>query len=186
MLTGRYQAVSVSRPGLVWMLGGRDGSEILMDNEILLYPASFEGSTFEQKSWQWAHKKMKNKEVWNSGVPEAMKKLPIPLTGHCAVDINTRYVLVFGGGTTMVDDKGNFIMNSEPEPTNHLHLYDFEKNVWHSTYGKPAPGATFHYEFCCCFPQPAHTLHALESSIFNGILCRLLHLSDLDLPTTMS
>ena len=53
-------------------------------------------------------------------------------------------------------------------------------------YGKPAQGTTFHYEFCCCFPQPAHTLHALESSIFNGIFCRLLHLSDLDLSTTMS
>ena len=34
----------------------------------------------------------------------------------------------------MVDDKGNFIKNSERDPTNHLHLYDFEKNVWHSTY----------------------------------------------------
>ena len=61
----------------------------------------------------------------------------------------------------------------------------FTKDFIH-IYGKPAPGATFHYEFCCCFPQPAHTLHALESSIFNGILCRLLHLSDLDLSTTMS
>ena len=56
-------------------------------------------------------------------------------------------------------------------------------NFW--AYGKPAPGATFHYEFCCCFPQPAHTLHALESSIFNGILCRLLRSSDKDLCTTL-
>ena len=37
------------------------------------------------------------------------------------------------------------------------------------TYGKPAPGATFSYEFCCCFPQNPHTLHALENSIFIGI-----------------
>ena len=54
------------------------------------------------------------------------------------------------------------------------------------TYGKLSPGATFHYEFCCCFPQPAHTLHALESSISIEILCCLLRLSDLDLMTTIS
>ena len=140
MMTSRYQAASVTRAGLVWMLGGRDGSEILMDNEILLYPAAFERNTFQQSSWEWAHKNIKNKEVWNSGVPEAMKRLPIPLTGHCVVDINTRYVLVIGGGTTLVDEKGNFIMNSEPEPTNHLHLYDFDKNVWHSTYDDDGTG----------------------------------------------
>ena len=54
------------------------------------------------------------------------------------------------------------------------------------TYGKPAPGAESHYEFCCSFPQNAHTLHALESSIFNGFLGRLLCSSDLDLVTPLS
>ena len=134
MLTSRYQAASVSRDGMLWMLGGRDGSNILQDNEVLFYPGSFEEDSYEHKSWQWANKNMKNKEVWSSGVPEAMKLLPMPLTGHCAVDINTRYVLVIGGGTTQVDDNGNFIMNSEPEPSNHIHLYDFEKKMWSSTY----------------------------------------------------
>ena len=52
-------------------------------------------------------------------------------------------------------------------------------------YGKQWPGATFHYEFCCYFPQNARTLQALESSIFNGIACRLLRLSDIDLCTTL-
>ena len=37
------------------------------------------------------------------------------------------------------------------------------------------------YELCCCFPQNAHTLYALESSIFHKLLCRILQLSDLDL-----
>ena len=52
-------------------------------------------------------------------------------------------------------------------------------------YGKHAPGSTFHCEIGCCLPQNAHTLHALESSIFNRIACRLLHLSDLDLLETI-
>ena len=52
-------------------------------------------------------------------------------------------------------------------------------------YGKKWPGATFHYEFCCYFPQNARTLRALESSIFNGIACRLLGLSDIILVTTL-
>ena len=46
-------------------------------------------------------------------------------------------------------------------------------------YGKLPLGAESHYEFCCSFPQNARTLHALESSIFIGILCRHLRLSDL-------
>ena len=56
----------------------------------------------------------------------------------------------------------------------------------YSIYGKPVPGAESHYEFCCPFPQNGHTLHALESSIFIGILCCLLHSSVLDLLTTLS
>ena len=53
------------------------------------------------------------------------------------------------------------------------------------TYGKKWPGATFHYEFCCYFPQNARTLQALESSFFNGFACRLLRSSDMDLVTTL-
>ena len=44
-------------------------------------------------------------------------------------------------------------------------------------HGKAAPRATFQFEF---FPQNAHTLHALENSIFNGILGCLLRFSDWD------
>ena len=54
------------------------------------------------------------------------------------------------------------------------------------TYGKLASGAESHYEICCFFPQNVRTLHALESSIFIGFLCRLLCFSDLDLVTTLS
>ena len=53
-------------------------------------------------------------------------------------------------------------------------------------YGKLAPGAESHYEFCCFFPQSARTLHALESSIFIGYICRLLRSSDLDHVTSLS
>ena len=53
-------------------------------------------------------------------------------------------------------------------------------------YGKHVPGATFHYEICCYFPQNARTLHALESSIFVGIGRRFLRSSDIDLLTTLS
>ena len=52
-------------------------------------------------------------------------------------------------------------------------------------FGKHAPGATFHYEFCCSVPQNAQTLHALESSIFIRILCSLLRFSDLYLVETI-
>ena len=48
------------------------------------------------------------------------------------------------------------------------------------------PRAAFHYEFCCSFPQNAHTLHVLERSIFIGILFRLLRFSGLDVTTTLS
>ena len=53
-------------------------------------------------------------------------------------------------------------------------------------YGKPEPGARFCYEFCCSFPQNAQTLHTLKYSIFVGILCRFLPLSDLALVETIS
>ena len=53
-------------------------------------------------------------------------------------------------------------------------------------YGKPLPGAESHYEFCCSFPQNAHTLCALDNSIFIRFLFRLLRSSDLDLVTALS
>ena len=56
--------------------------------------------------------------------------------------------------------------------------------IYFLIYGKPAePGAESHYEFCHTFPQNAHTLIALESSIFIGFLF-FLRSSDLDPFTT--
>ena len=115
------------------MLGGRDGSTILQDNEVLFYPARFDNKNYELNNWEWAHRKMKNMEVWSNGVPETMKKLPIPLTGHCAVKIDTRFILVIGGGTNKFAEE-KFLANSKPEPTNHIHLYDFDKRKWDSTF----------------------------------------------------
>ena len=69
----------------------------------------------------------------------------------------------------------------------HLHRLKQIKTVTtrcKQSYGKPAPGAESHYEFCCSFPHNTHTLHALESSIFIGFLCRLLRSPDLDFVTT--
>ena len=76
---------------------------------------------------------MTDGEAWSAGVPDAMKMLPMPLTGHCAVSIGERFVLVFGGGTNQKDAAGKFIPNSEPKPSNHIHLEDFEDEKWHST-----------------------------------------------------
>ena len=55
------------------------------------------------------------------------------------------------------------------------HLFEqsdkhFYEHLYEYSYGKPAPGAESHNEFCCYFPQNAHTLHARENSIFIGFL----------------
>ena len=47
-------------------------------------------------------------------------------------------------------------------------LKDLKLQIW--TYGKPAPGAAFFYEFCCSFPQNAHTLHAQFLTEFYTVL----------------
>ena len=71
----------------------------------------------------------------------------------------------------------------------HLHRLTQIKTVTtrcKQSYGKPAPGAESHYEFCCSFPYITPTLHALESSIFIRFSCRFLRSSDLDLLTTLT
>ena len=121
--------------GQLWMTGGREGSTVLKDNEVLQFPATFETSNgFDQKRWEWAHKKMRNKEVWTNSVPEAMKELPIALAGHCAVDINNQFVLFIGGGTTEFKADGTPVPNSGPVPTDHIHIYNFSSNKWQSTF----------------------------------------------------
>jgi len=151
----RYQAASVSFPqqGQVWMLGGRDGSTILQDNEVLQYPADWNkpSKTFVLKRWEWAHKKMKNIEVWHKGVvgfPDptrgesgdssnpGMKQMPMPLAGHCAVNVNGNGVFVIGGGTNERNSDGTFQTNSAPEPTQHIHLFHRQgpnANKWSSS-----------------------------------------------------
>ena len=125
--------------------------------QVLHYPAEWSatGKDFSLKRWEWAHKKMKNIEVWRQGVPgdpsidptnPGMKQLPMPLTGLCVVEVGSgtgtgstgeKGVLVLGGGTTRIDENGNFVLNSAPIPTNHIHLYHrqgVDKNKWSSTF----------------------------------------------------
>ena len=135
MLFPRYRAASIKKKDLVWMLGGRDGSNILQDNEVLLYPASWEGSDYDVRKWEWAHKKMKNILIWDNIVPEGMKRLPMPLTGQCAVNINDRYAIVTGGATLQSHPDGSFVAFSKQVISGHVHLYDFSNDAWASTYG---------------------------------------------------
>ena len=51
-----------------------------------------------------------------------------------------------------------------------------------AAFGKPVPGATFHYKF----PENAHNAHNMKSTIFIEILSHLLCLSDLDLVEIIS
>lgn len=141
MYRPRYQSATVSFPGegQVWMLGGRDGSNILQDSEVLQYPADWNkpSKTFVLKRWEWAHKKMKAIEVWHKavvGFPDpsrgelgdptnpGIKQLPMPLAGHCVVKVSGG-VLVIGGGTNIRNEDGTFQTNSGPIPTSHIHFY---------------------------------------------------------------
>ena len=88
----RYQAAIVTRPGFVWVLGGRDGSHILRENEILYYPGTHitgygDVEDVTIKTWAWAHARMITERLWIFLVPGTIKQLPMPLAGHCAVDI---------------------------------------------------------------------------------------------------
>jgi len=151
MLYPRYQATAVVRPveGQLWMLGGRAGSRILQDNEVLQYPATFSAAkrNYVEKRWEWANSKMKNSDVWISGVPDNMKSLPMPLAGHCTVELKVKelvegvektitYIVTLGGGTTEVKEDGvTFIENTGPIPSDHVHVYSTAKGgQWSSTF----------------------------------------------------
>ena len=54
MLFARQRAASLQRNGMIWMLGGREGSTILKDNEVLMYPGTYNGTN--HKMWMWMHK----------------------------------------------------------------------------------------------------------------------------------
>ena len=109
MSVARYQASVITRPGLVWSLGltstfhhwvvaslfpgGRDGSYLHASTELLYQPGHYTlagGRELELDRWTWAHQGMLNTRVWREVVPPGMKSLPLPLSGHCLVDIRDR------------------------------------------------------------------------------------------------
>ena len=82
----RHRAASLLRDGVLWMLGGRQGSTILRSNEVMMFPGQY--AALSIKHWSWIHKEMLRAAVWESNVPPAMKELPLPLMGHCALMVN--------------------------------------------------------------------------------------------------
>ena len=73
------------------MIGGRDGSRILQSNEILYYPGSYNinGHNVIFSKWVWASERMIQEAIWEKVIPDGMKELPLPLAGHCVVDIRS-------------------------------------------------------------------------------------------------
>ena len=63
MLFSRQRAASLQRNGMIWMLGGREGSTILRHNEVLMYPGTYNGTS--HKTWKWMHKVEKSLEGTN-------------------------------------------------------------------------------------------------------------------------
>ena len=89
---------------------------------------------YSLKGWEWSNKKAKRTEVWNYGVRPSMYSLPIPLSGHCVVTVNKRFVVFLGGATTEFKEDGTIILNTGPEPTNHIHIYDLDNETWETTF----------------------------------------------------
>jgi len=54
MLYARQRATVLQRNGMIWMLGGREGSTILYHNEVMLYPGVYNGTN--HKMWKWMNK----------------------------------------------------------------------------------------------------------------------------------
>ena len=54
MLFARQRAASLVWNGMIWMLGGREGSKILQHNEVMMYPGIYNGTN--HKSWKWMNK----------------------------------------------------------------------------------------------------------------------------------
>ena len=68
-------------------------------------------------------------QIWSYGVRPSMYNLPIPLSGHCVVVINRKYVVFLGGATTEFKEDGTIIANTGPEPTNHIHIYNLVTGI---------------------------------------------------------
>ena len=71
------------------LIGGRDGSTVLGSTKQLLYPGEYNlhHHRVNIKGWGWAHQNMLDQHLWDNVIPHQMKSLPIPLAGHCVVDI---------------------------------------------------------------------------------------------------
>ena len=72
--------------------------------------------------------------MWNYGVRASMYSLPIPLSGHCVVTINRRFVVFLGGATTEFKEDGTIKLNTGPEPTSHIHIYNLDNESWETTF----------------------------------------------------
>ena len=68
---------------------------------------------------------MMNTQIWNNVVPDGMKELPIPLSGHCSVMINSNKVLIIGGETTDGVNEEWLDRYSAHHVTDHVHIYKF-------------------------------------------------------------
>ena len=110
----------------------------MQKNEVLQYPVIYSSSGsnpgYSLKRWMWANEKMKDFEIWQYGVKQPLHSLPIPLAGHCVVKLANRFVVFLGGATARFDDSGSVIPHKESEPTNHVHVYDLDNEVWATTF----------------------------------------------------
>ena len=110
----------------------------MQSNEVLQFPALYTDTGFTPgyslKGWEWSNRKAKRTEVWNYGVRASMYSLPIPLSGHCVVTINRRFVVFLGGATTEFKEDGTIILNTGPEPTSHIHIYNLDNESWETTF----------------------------------------------------
>ena len=78
----------------VLLAGGRDGSEVLEETEVLYYPGQYVLHQQEVSitGWAWTQQNMLYQPLWHEVQPTQMRRLPLPLTGHCVVDISPRQI----------------------------------------------------------------------------------------------
>ena len=67
--------------------GGRAGSYLHASTEELRHPGHFGGLNLER--WAWAHQGEQGAQGAQEAAP-ARSSLPLPLSGHCALDIRNR------------------------------------------------------------------------------------------------
>ncbi|XP_023333241.1 uncharacterized protein LOC111705045 [Eurytemora carolleeae] len=124
-----------SPSGYLWILGGRAGSEILQDTEILRIPHARTPGLDYSKGWDWINNRAKDIAKWDA-IPAAQQYLPMPLAGHCVLDVKLgtdRFAMVLGGVTSEKNSDGEYKPKSGPVISSHVHLYDFQLNQWFSS-----------------------------------------------------